>query len=69
MDYYINKNADSKGNNEVHTSSCSWLRLVNDRGYVGAFSNCRDAIAAAKKAYPYLTPDGCYYCCTECHNG
>lgn len=63
--YYVNKNAQSNGDHEVHKGSCIWLPDVDNRIYLGYFSNCRDAMREAKKYYSDV--DGCYYCCEECH--
>lgn len=67
--YYFNINKDSKGYNEVHTSTCSWLPSQENRVYLGYFSTCQDAIKEAQKQHPTYTFDGCYYCCKPCHKG
>ena len=63
--YYVNKNAQPTGEHEVHQEGCSYLPDVNNRQYLGYFSNCKDAIREAKKVYTNV--DGCYYCANECH--
>jgi hypothetical protein len=63
--YYVNRNAQSNGDHEVHTETCSFLPNVHNRLYLGNFSNCKDAVAEAKKTYP--TADGCAYCSPDCH--
>jgi hypothetical protein len=63
--YYVNTQAQSNGDHEVHTSSCSFIPSLNNRKYLGVFSNCRDAVKEAKKSYP--KSNGCYYCCNTCH--
>lgn len=65
MNYYVNKNAQANGDHEVHKSDCSFLPDKDNRIYLGDFTNCRDAVAAAKKHYHQS--DGCYYCSPECH--
>lgn len=65
MRYYVNKNAQSKGEHEVHTSSCSYLPDADNRIYLGDFSNCKEAVKEARKYYDNV--DGCYYCCNDCH--
>lgn len=65
--YYINKNKDANGLNEVHTSTCYWLTLANNREYLGMFANGIDAVAAAKRQ-GYSCADGCKHCCPEAHN-
>lgn len=65
-EYYINKNTDSNGRNEVHTSNCFWLSLVSNRAYLGSFANGNDAVSYAKRiGYPYA--DGCKHCSPEAH--
>jgi hypothetical protein len=66
MNYYVNTNAQTNGDHEVHKEGCSRMPLITNRTYLGNFSNCRDAVIAAKKIYP-TTADGCYYCSNECH--
>lgn len=63
--YYVNKNAQSNGDHEVHVSDCSWLPEASNRTYLGEFSNCRDAVAEAKKYY--WQSNGCAHCCPSCH--
>ena len=65
MIYYVNKNAQSNGDHEVHKSDCNRLPASENRTYLGDYSNCRDAVAAAKKHYSQS--NGCYYCSPECH--
>ena len=63
--YYVNKVAQATGEHEVHTSSCSYLPLAENRVYLGSFDTCKAAIQEAKKHYANV--DGCYYCCRPCH--
>ena len=63
--YYVNKNAQSNGDHEVHKSSCSFLPNVENRIYLGEFSYCKDAVKKAKDYYSKV--NGCYYCSSECH--
>ncbi|PKF48643.1 hypothetical protein AT251_24570 [Enterovibrio nigricans] len=65
--YYVNKNAQSNGDHEVHAGTCSHLPLLHNRDYLGLFSNCRDAVNEAKKKYP--KSNGCYFCSNACHTG
>lgn len=65
MNYYVNTNAQSNGDHEVHKDGCTHMPDISNRKYLGNFSNCRDAVNEAKKTYS--TADGCYYCCNECH--
>ncbi len=63
--YYVNKNAQSDGYHEVHTQSCIHGPDLDNRLYLGDFSNCAPAVKEAKKHYS--KSDGCYYCSPNCH--
>lgn len=63
--YYVNKNAQSNGDHEVHVAGCSWLPAVKNRIYLGEFATCFGAVRAARKYY--TKPNGCYYCSEDCH--
>lgn len=63
--YYVNKNAQSTGEHEVHTDVCNYLPELLNRQYLGYLPSCKTAIVEAKKYYNKV--DGCYYCCPECH--
>lgn len=63
--YYVNKNAQSNGDHEVHEQGCSFMPSDENRKYLGNFSNCRDAVREAKKHYSQV--NGCYYCSNACH--
>lgn len=63
--YYVNTNAQSNGDHEVHKDGCDHMPDASNRKYLGVFSNCFDAVKEAKKTY--LKADGCYYCCNACH--
>ena len=63
--YYVNTQAQSTGEHEVHSGDCNYLPRVENRRYLGAFDNCKDAVTEAKKTYDNV--DGCYYCCNSCH--
>jgi len=63
--YYVNKNAQSNGDHEVHSSGCSHMPDQSNQKYLGNFSNCHDAVREAKKYYPQS--NGCYHCSLECH--
>jgi hypothetical protein len=65
--YYVNKNAQSNGDHEVHTSSCSFLPASENRLYLGNFSSCGPAVREARKHYDKV--NGCYYCSRDCHTG
>ena len=63
--YYVNKQAQTNGDHEVHKTGCAFMPSPENRIYLGEFSNCREAVRAAKRHYPQS--NGCYYCCRECH--
>jgi len=63
--YYVNKNAQSTGEHEVHKAGCSHMPDRVNLTYLGEFLTCHPAIAAAKEHYTRV--DGCYYCCPACH--
>jgi len=63
--YYVNNNAQSTGEHEVHTSDCQFFYAIQNKTFVGNFNNCHEAIRAAKAIYSNV--DGCYFCCNGCH--
>ena len=65
--YYVNKNAQSNGDHEVHKFGCSWLPERENRIYLGDFEDCRAAVRKARERYSQV--NGCYYCSNECHTG
>ncbi len=65
--YYVNMNAQSNGDHEVHATGCSWLPQVENRIYLGDFSSCVPAVMAARKHYVQV--NGCAHCSLGCHTG
>ena len=63
--YYVNQNAQSNGDHEVHTEGCSFMPAVRNRFYLGQFSGCAGAVQAARQHYPQS--NGCFYCSRMCH--
>lgn len=63
--YYVNDNAQANGDHEVHKEGCAWMPAVHNRTYLGEFSSCGPAVAAARQHYSQV--NGCYYCSNECH--
>ncbi len=61
--YYVNNNAQSTGEHEVHKEGCE--HMPTNGTYVGYFTNCKDAVQKAKTIYPNV--DGCYFCSRPCH--
>lgn len=62
-DYYVNNDAQSNGDHEVHKSGCSYM--PSRKTYLGDFTSCTPAVTKAKATYP--TSNGCYYCSPACH--
>ncbi len=65
--YYVNKQKQTNGDHEVHTSTCGYIPNLINRLYLGEFSNCADAVIEAKKTYS--KSNGCYYCSKVCNLG
>lgn len=67
MHYYINRNRNNAhGDNEVHREDCHWMPSLENREYLGFFSDAIQAVAEAKRrGYPHA--DGCAFCCPEAH--
>lgn len=63
--YYVNKNAQSTGEHEVHAEGCPYMPLYPNRLYLGYFAKPQEAIKEAKKYYDNV--DGCYHCCLPVH--
>ena len=65
--YYVNNNAQSNGDHEVHKSGCYWLSLATNTSYLGDFYSCFPAVAKARLTYP--TANGCAHCSPACNTG
>ncbi|WP_229608386.1 hypothetical protein [Vibrio parahaemolyticus] len=63
--YYVNDEAQTTGEHEVHKDNCTFLPSVSNRTYLGLFNFCSDAVAKAKEKH--LNVDGCKFCCPACH--
>ena len=63
--YYVNKNAQSNGDHEVHKTGCSWLPKTENRIYLGEFSSCILAVTKARNHYTKV--NGCKHCSLPCH--
>lgn len=61
--YYVNNDAQSNGDHEVHKDGCAWM--PSNKKYLGDHSSCYTAVAEAKKTY--RTANGCKHCSTQCH--
>lgn len=64
--YYLNKNRQLNGDHEVHKLGCTYFPISNYE-YLGEFSSCTNAVVEAKRRYPNLKINGCYYCSRYCH--
>lgn len=68
--YIINRNVDSRGNNEIHNlnsyPSCGHLPKPENQVLLGNFSTDKQALEYAKKN-GWKNADGCYYCCKDAH--
>ena len=67
--YYLNLDTSSNpnGDNEVHESSCRRMPSAENRVYLGVFSDCIQAVQAAKLK-GYSKADGCKICSPEAHH-
>ncbi len=63
--YYVNRNAQSNGDHEVHRTGCSYLPQPQNRFYLGEFATCTAAVRKAQEYY--RQSNGCYYCSPNCH--
>ena len=63
--YYVNDKAQTNGDHEVHHENCLYVPSSQNRTYLGTFSNCKPAVAEAKKYYNQV--NGCKTCSSECH--
>ena len=64
-DYYLSKNARESGDHEVHAGGCCFLPSPEYRIYLGQFTDCQQAVAAARNHRHRV--DGCCHCATDCH--
>lgn len=67
MRYYVNNNAQTNGDHEVHTETCSYVPKAENRTYLGEYTSCAPAVAKAKTIH--RKSNGCYYCSRACHTG
>ncbi len=58
--YYVNKQAQSNGDHEVHKSGCTHMPSEENKRYLGSFDNCHDAVREAKKYYAVNVKDFSY---------
>jgi len=65
--YYVNRNAQTNGDHEVHVANCSWFPAPENIVYLGEFTHCQPAVEKAKEYYAQV--NGCAYCCPFCNTG
>ena len=63
--YYVNKNAQSNGDHEVHVSTCPSLPAIDSCVYLGMYESCAPAVTKAKETY--AQSNGCARCSPDCH--
>ena len=63
--YYINKNQQENGDNEVHANGCYWMPRPENKIYLGIFNDGIAAVAEAKKLWPKAQINGCIHCSPE----
>ena len=63
--YLVNKNAQTNGDHEVHTSTCSYLPLAINRLDLGQHATCSSAVRQARLTY--RQSNGCRWCSSLCH--
>ena len=63
--YYVNTNAQSTGEHEVHKDGCHRMPEPQNRTYLGYFSDAKEAVREARRYFANV--DGCYYCASEAH--
>ena len=68
MNYYVNKNAQSTGEHEVHkdNDTCPTPPDILNRKPLGFHTSCDSALDEARKHYPNV--DGCKHCNSACHS-
>ncbi len=66
--FYVNKNTQANGDNEVHRTdgqNCPTPAETWNRVDLGLHSDCHGAVNAAKRMG--YNANGCYYCANACH--
>ena len=63
--YYVNTNAQSTGEHEVHKDGCHRMPELQNRIYLGYFSDAKEAVSEARRYFSNV--DGCYYFASESH--
>ncbi len=63
--YYVNRNAQSNGDHEVHVLGCSFFPAWQNAVTLGPCPNCQEAIRKARQHFSQC--NGCAYCVSECN--
>jgi hypothetical protein len=63
--YYVNKEADAKGDYIIHCEDCLKLPVFEKREYLGRYQYCFGALTEAKDRYRQV--NGCMECCKDCN--
>jgi hypothetical protein len=64
-DYVMNKNSQSNGDHEVHSTICNHKPDIENQLPLGWFTDCWSAVKKAKEIDP--DADGCFHCSRDCH--
>ena len=70
INYYLNLNAQTNGDHEVHKEICPdyyKYKYGSNFEYLGKFSDEIKAVKFAKLKHPYFKIDGCAHCCPKAH--
>lgn len=67
--FYVNRNKDNKGHNEVHetAANCGHHADHANRVSLGTHATCKGAVQDARRRG--YNSNGCYYCANDCHTG
>ncbi|GGB65136.1 hypothetical protein GCM10007424_01310 [Flavobacterium suaedae] len=63
--FYVNNNAQSNGDHEVHRTTCPYFDRIYSKKDLGYHDGCHSAVQEAKKTY--RQSNGCATCCSACH--
>lgn len=64
QNFYLNKIAQNNGDHEIHKEKCRFCdKRKPNFELLSAFSTEREALIKARRKYPSLKIDGCFFCC------
>ena len=69
LEYCVDRVPQQNGYHEVHKMSCRRVREFDYLADLGHHASCYEAVAEAKKLYPYSPVNGCVLCSRDCHVG